>query len=283
MQQCYFILIVLCIIPIHANAITEKNDKMQVFVSILPMAYFVEQIGGERVNVQVLVGPGQSPETFEPTSKQLVQLARSRAFFTIGVPFEAAILTRIRNNFDDVKIINTSTGIKLEQSTGHHEIDPHIWLDPNFAVKIAGNVCIGLAQMDPDNKNEYETSAAALIKALKAIEGEIRGMLAPFAGRIFYVFHPAYGYFANAYGLVQVSIEEGGTVPGSKHLAELIDQAKAQKIRAIFIQPQHSNSSAKTIADEIGADIIVLDPLSRDYLTNLKEIALRIKEAIEDE
>ena len=198
------------------------------------------------------------------------------------MPFEAEILKRIENNFDEVTIVKTSAGIKMKEFN-HHGIDPHIWLDPDFALIIAGNVYIGLAQLDPDHKNEYEGNATALIKEMTKVDRELTDMLAPLSGKKFYVFHPAYGYFADAYGLVQVSIEEGGTSPGSKHLAAFIDQAKAEKVRAIFTQPQHSSSSAKTIANEIGADIVVLDPLSRDYLMNLKDMAQHIKKAINDE
>jgi zinc transport system substrate-binding protein len=268
--------------PFPAKADKDKTGRIQLFVSILPVAYFVDRIGGEFVDVHVLVGPGQSPETFEPTSKQLVQLARSRAFFSIGVPFEAAILTRIRNNFDGVEIFEAGRGITLRGSH-HHEIDPHVWLDPRLAVIIAGNVYAALSQLDPDHKSDYEMNCAVLIGDLTDIDEELDKLLEPLKGRMFYVFHPAYGYFADAYGLFQVSIEEGGASPGSRHLAELIERAKKQKVRAIFTQPQHSNSSAKTIAEEIGADIVVLDPLSRDYLANMKEIALRIKEALDEQ
>jgi zinc transport system substrate-binding protein len=283
MKISHVILIVILILPSSAFADTDKDDKMSVFVSILPLSYFVERIGGDYVDVHVLVGPGQSPETFEPTSKQLVQLAQSQAFVTIGMPFEAEILKRIWNNFDKVEIIKTDTGIKHKETDHHHGIDPHIWLDPTLAIIISGNVYIGLAQLDPDHKNEYESNVTTLIDDITNIDKEITDLLAPLTGKKLYVIHPAYGYFAEAYGLVQVSIEEGGTTPGSKHLTLLIDQAKTEKVRAIFTQPQHSSSSAKTIASEIGANIIVLDPLSRDYLTNLKEMAQSIKKAINEE
>jgi zinc transport system substrate-binding protein len=283
MKKFIFILIALLIQSFSADAATDKDEKISVFVSILPVAYFVERIGGTYVDVHVLVGPGQSPETFEPTSKQLVQLGRARAFFSIGVPFEEEILTRIWNNFYDIEITKTGTGIALKENDDDKGIDPHVWLDPKLAVIIAGNIYIGLVQLDPDRKNIYEGNAAALIKDLTDTDREITELLAPLKGKKLYVFHPAYGYFADAYGLVQVSIEEGGTSPGSKHLAKLIDRAKAEKVRAIFTQPQHSSSSAKTIADEIGADIIVLDPLSRDYLKNLKGIAQRIKKVLDEQ
>jgi zinc transport system substrate-binding protein len=281
MQRFLPIVAVLLLLPFPAKTDDGKTGRMPIFVSILPVAYFVERIGGDNVDINVLVGPGQSPETFEPTSKQLVRLSSSRAFFSIGVPFEAAILTRIRNNFHNVEIIEAGAGIALRESN-HHETDPHVWLDPELAVIISGNIYVALARLDPDHKTEYEANWSALIKDLTNIDEEIGALLAPLKGKPFYVFHPAYAYLADAYGLVQVSIEEGGSSPGSKHLAALIDKAKEQKVRAIFTQPQHSSSSAKTIADEIGADLVVLDPLSRDYLANMKEIALRIKEALNE-
>jgi len=265
-----------------ASSGASGTDELPVFVSIPPMAFFVERVGGARVDVHVLVGPGQSPETFEPTSKQLVELSGSRVFFSIGVPFEEAILDRIRNNFKRVEIIDAGAGIELRESKSDHGIDPHVWLDPELAVIIAGNVRAALERLDPGHEKEYESNAAALINDLTEVDKEIRRMLAPLKGDRFYVFHPAYGYFARAYGLVQVPIEEGGASPGSRQLAELIDRAKAQKVRAIFIQPQYSSASAKTIANEIGADIIEMDPLARDYLANLEDIARKIKEACDE-
>ncbi|MFH1755094.1 MAG: zinc ABC transporter substrate-binding protein [Candidatus Latescibacterota bacterium] len=283
MKKALCILMLLLIQTAPTRADTGKGNKMPVFVTILPMAYFIERIGGEHVDVNVLVGPGQSPESFEPTSKQLVQLAGARAFFSIGVPFEAEIVKRIQANFGNVEIVKTHTGIQLKESGHHHGVDPHIWLDPNLATIIAGNIYIGLAQLDPDRQNEYERNAKELIYELSALDKEISEMLASFAGRKMYVFHPAFGYFAEAFGLVQISIEEGGAEPGSRHLAGIIHSAREENVPAIFTQPQFSGSSVRTIAKEIGADIIILDPLSRDYIRNMKYMAQQIKQAFNDE
>ncbi|NIM20179.1 MAG: zinc ABC transporter solute-binding protein [Candidatus Latescibacteria bacterium] len=295
-----------------AGSISDKpgaSGKLNVYASILPLAFFVERIGRNHLEIHVMVGPGQSPATYEPTSKQLVQLAQSHVFFSIGVPFEKQLLPRIRKSFQTVDIVSTQAGIELmpvstnvagvqeiknvELSGPQHlnaaahthshsegELDPHIWLNPRLAATIARNILEALIRIDPSHSAEYTNNHRTLMTDLEELDRKITEMLAPLEGEEFYVFHPAYGYFAEAYGLVQVSIERGGTSPGLKHLVDLIEKAKARKVRAIFIQPQFSKKSAETIADEIGADVVVMDPLSRDYLTNMKEMAVKIRKAI---
>jgi zinc transport system substrate-binding protein len=250
-------------------------------VSILPIAFFVDRIGGDRVETAVLIGPGQSPESFEPTSKQLVRLSQSRLFFATGTPFESQILSRIRSNFKTVEIIDLKAGITLQQLAG--EPDPHFWLNPVLMKTLAANVRDALVRADSSNHSLYMDNCAALIAALDKTDREIREILAPYQGSEIIVYHPSYGYFTSAYGLRQLSIESEGADPGPKHLAELIEYAKSNKIKTVFTQPQFSASSARAIADEIGAGLVVLDPLARDYLNNLIEMALAISKSFQKE
>jgi zinc transport system substrate-binding protein len=259
----------------------EKSTPLPCQVSILPIAFFVDRIGGDRVETTVLIGPGQSPESFEPTSKQLVRLSQSRLFFATGTPFESQILSRIRSNFKTVEIIDLKAGITLQQLAG--EPDPHFWLSPGLMKTLAANVRDALVRTDPSNRSLYLDNCTALITDLDKADREIREILAPFEGAEIIVFHPSYGYFTNAYGLRQLSIESEGADPGPKHLARLIEHAKSNKIKTVFIQPQFSASSARAIADEIGAELVVLDPLARDYLNNLIEMAHAIRKSFEKE
>jgi len=270
------------------------------FVSILPQAYFVERIGAEHVQVDVMVGPGQSPATYEPTAKQLARLAEANIYFSIGVPFEQALLPRIERSFENVTIVDTGMEISFSTAAGgsgharktdtdghdggddhdHGSLDPHVWLSPRLAKTIAVNIRNALTNADPAHKTEYRDNCAELTADLDELHGKITAMMAPAKGGRFYVFHPAYGHFAAEYGVEQIAVETEGATPGPKHLAKIIEQAEADNVRVLFVQPQFSKNTADMIAKAIGADVAILDPLARDYPSNLLEIARRVSAAI---
>ena len=291
----------------HAGQEIESGHRITCFVSILPQAFFVGKIGGEYVDAHVMVGPGQSPHTYEPTSRQLSALAGSRVYFSIGVAFEASLLPRIERNFKGVRIVDTSEGIALRPMLDHHEesagtsaarspagtesglhshdnagFDPHVWLSPRLGIVIAGNIRDALVEIDPVHAKIYAENCSRLVTELADVDAEIARMLAPYKGREFFVFHPAYGYFADAYGLTQVAIEAQGGAPGPKHLAEVMDRAKAQGARAIFVQPQISVTYAQTVAKAIDAEVVPLDPLAMNYTENLLHMAHKLAEAYQE-
>jgi zinc transport system substrate-binding protein len=289
----------LLIIPDAAVA----ADKIKVFVSIQPQAYFIERIGGSLVDVGVLVGPGQSPATFEPTPRQMARLARARLYFRIGVPFENSFMRKIKDSFKNLKVIDTRKGVNLlameefafddthqepemhsnRVNEGHllhaGQPDPHIWLDP-LRVKIqAGTIAGELIEIDPANKDTYQGNLMAFKADLDAVHAKIAGALSPYRGREVLVFHPAYGYFCDSFGLRQVAIESGGKPPGARQMTAVIEKAAKAKVKAIFVQPQFSDDNARAVAGEIGAKVVPLDPMSRDYLRNLEDIAAKIEES----
>ena len=262
------------------------NDQpIPVFVSILPQSYFVQRVGGDRVRVEVLVRPGASPATYAPTPKQMARLARARVFFRIGVPFENALLPKIRRTMPHLRIVDTGREIRrvpLNKGTGEktRELDPHIWLDPLLVKKQAAVIMETLVAMDPAGKAVYTENYNKFAEDLNTLDKEIRTMLAPVAGKTVFVYHPAYGYFCRAYGLYQKAVETGGKNPTSKHLAHLIKEAKEEGVRAIFVQPQFSRKKARVIARAIGGRVIVFDPLAYDYITNLYQVAKRLAQVL---
>ena len=260
--------------------------EIRAFVSILPQAYFVERVGGSHVEVEVLVAPGQSPATFEPTPKQMAALSRADVYFRIGLPFEDRLLKKLTAASDRLKVVDTRRGIELrpmEEAHGHTHAgkgDPHVWLDPKLARIQAKNIADGLTRLDPAHEPIFRENLLAFQADLNRVDSIIAMILAPLKGMEFYVFHPSYGYFGDAYGLTQVAVQAGGKEPGAKQLAELIDKAKREEKRVIFVQPQFSQSSAKTIAGAIGGTVVPLDPLARDYLENLERMAREITRAL---
>ncbi|MCJ7602600.1 MAG: zinc ABC transporter substrate-binding protein [Desulfobulbaceae bacterium] len=276
-----------------ATAQADTQQKIPVFVSILPQAFFVEKIGGERVEVDVLVQPGQSPHTYAPTPRQMGRLAEARVYFRIGVAFENAFIPKLENSMPGVPIVDTRQGIDLGKITGHdgednhddhgEELDPHIWLDPLLVKKQAEIIKDTLAQLDPDGQPLYEKNFAAFITDLDALHARLTKALAPLYGKSFFVFHPAFGYFAKAYGLKQIAVQTGGNAPSARHLASLIESAKKNGVRVLFVQPQFSQKSAETVARAINGVVVALDPLAGDYFTNMARIAEALEKALADE
>lgn len=277
----------LCLLGLRA--LPSDGDRIALFVSILPQAYLAERVGCPYVQVDALVPPGQSPATYEPTPGQMVGLNRAKVFFSIGVPFERGFLGKISSILPDLPVVDTRAGIELRpMDDGHrHEAgpeaggsDPHVWLDPRRAKLLAAAMCDHLARIDPGREAHYRRNLRMLHDDLDALDARIEQLLAPFAGRAIYVFHPSYGYFAERYGLRQVAVETAGKEPGPRHLAAIIRQAKDDGVSVVFVQPQFTHASAKTIGREIGGEVVTLDPLAWDYLRNLEDMAGKVKQAL---
>lgn len=266
----------------------ESRAIVNVVVSIDPQAYFVERIGGERVAVSVLVGPGQSPHTYEPTAGQMAELARADVYFRTGMPFEEGLLERITATRPDLNVVDLRTGVPLRDMEGHeggeHEHeggkDPHIWLAPRLVITQARTIRDELKRLDPEGADLYDENLRAFARELMALHAEIAEILRPVRGREIFVFHPSYGYFADAFGLKQVAVEVEGKEPTPRELQAIIARARAAGARAIFVQPQFATTSAQAIAREIGAKVVPLDPLARDWPNNLRAMAHAIVEAL---
>jgi zinc transport system substrate-binding protein len=257
--------------------------EISAFVSILPQAYFVERIGGKHVDVTVLVGPGRSPATYEPTPKQMARLGRSQLYFRIGTPFERGFIDKISRTFTNLTIIDTRKGVTLryfKQSQGLEVPDPHIWLDPKRVKIQAETISKALKETDPAHADEFEKNLKAFQADLDRVDMKIAGILAPLKGGKIYVFHPAFGYFAESYGLTQVAVEIEGKEPSPKQLSRLINMAKKEEVRVIFVQPQYATKEARTVARAIGGVVVPINPLPWNYLKNLEDMANIIEKGL---
>jgi zinc transport system substrate-binding protein len=291
--------LVLCLL----HGIGDAAERLPVFVSIVPQRYFVEKIGGERVRVSVMVRPGASPATYEPKPRQMVDLSEAAVYFAVGVPFERVWLDKMAAANSNLRIVRTDAGIeKLPMSahvhagahvhdsgTGHGSpaaetargiLDPHIWLSPSLVKIQAHHIRDGLIAADPAHRRFYENNTDAFIRELNRLHGQLQRRFDSKAQRRFMVFHPAWGYFAKAYGLIQVPIEIEGKSPKAAELKTLIAVARQRDIRAIFVQPQFSTKSAELIAREIGAEVVIADPLAPDWAANLERVAVAVAAAL---
>jgi zinc transport system substrate-binding protein len=278
----------------------KTAEKIKVFVSIEPVAYFVKRVAGPLVEVNTLVGSGQDPHTFEPTPKLITKLADAQALFKVGFPFEEVLIRKAGSTFRDLKVVDLQQGIKMRpiaeetkhvghDSHGHghsHDangLDPHTWLNPLNAKIQAGTIAKTLIQMDPAQSAIYEENLKKFEADLDNTNTELTNSLEPIRGKSFFVFHPAFGYFADAYGLKQVAVEVEGKEPTARQLARLIEKAKAQGVKVIFAEPQFPQKAARTLAESIGGAVVLIDDLSPDYLNNMREIAASVGAALKSQ
>jgi zinc transport system substrate-binding protein len=275
------LLLLLLAFPIAALA-----EPLTVAVSILPQKRFVEKLVGEEVRVIVMVGPGQSPATYEPTPKQMAALSGAELYFSTGLPFERIWLPRIRQACDGLQVVDATRGIPRREMAGHHghdhggERDPHLWTDPRLVARSLPALAEALAAANPANADRYRAKAVAFAAELEALHQELAELLAVAEGKSFLVFHPSWGYFAEAYGLRQLPIEIEGKTPGARSLAETIDRARAEGVTAIFVQRQFAGGAARAVAEAIDARLIQVDPLAEDYCENLRGTARAFAEAL---
>ncbi len=325
------------------------DERIRVAVSILPHADFVERLAGDRAEIEVVVGPGQSPHTYDPTSRQWARLSEAEIYFATGVEMENLLLPRIRRSFPGIRVVDITRGLPMQTMEGepvsnqavdeyraavtgreaghahvhdddcdhdhpyaalfdidlpgdesrdgagghvhiHGEdcnhppgfVDPHVWLSPRIAKLQAGLMAEALIEADPGYASVYKENLERFLADLDSLDAELAWTLAPLAGTSIFVFHPAFGYLASAYGMTQTAIERDGLDPGSRYLAEVIERGRKQGVRAIFVSPQFSEASARMVAREIGAEVVVIDPLAPDYMRNLRSMARTIRDSLED-
>ncbi|PKL49534.1 MAG: ABC transporter substrate-binding protein [Candidatus Riflebacteria bacterium HGW-Riflebacteria-2] len=263
-----------------------EAQPIKVFTSILPQKYLVEQIAGDLVDVEVLVEPGMSPHTFEPLPQQMSRLSRASVFFMIGVPFEQALVKRLSTICPDLELVDTGKNVPRrmmnEQEQDHRHSaecahgtgasDPHIWLDPVYAVIQAEAIASALIKIMPDNAAAINDGLLKLTTELKTLDEQLASALAPVKGQTMLVFHPAFGYFADRYGLQQQSVEVEGKEPGPRQLAALIRKCRQLGVRVVFVQKQFPVAAARTVASSINGAVVQIDPLAEDYIDNLRRL-----------
>jgi zinc transport system substrate-binding protein len=262
--------------------------RLPVIVSVAPYADLVQRLGGDLVTVQVLVAPGQSSHTYDPTPRELGALAGGRVWLRAGLPLEDSLAGRLAKLAPQLRAADLTAGLELlpaaDEHAGHdhaEENDTHIWLSARLAAHQAATAADAMCAADPAHAADYRANLAALQDSLAAIDRELTTLLAPVRGRAFYVFHPSFAYFARDYGLRQVAIETGGLEPSPRHLAHVLDDAKSSGATTIFLQPQYAAQAARTVAAEAGLQVGTLDGLAPDLLANLRRIGYALRRALE--
>ncbi len=261
---------VACILSLSEapGGLCATAEGIRISVSILPQAYFVERVAGMRARVHVMIPKGANPETYEPTPQQLVALSDSQLYIKVGapgLPFEEKYLKTALGQNRKIKVVNMSDGMTYRKE------DPHVWTSL-IAVRLAAqNIEHALTAYDPAHGDDYRKNLQAFLADINAADREIERMLAEKKGFAFMVYHPAWGYFADEYDLVQLAVEEEGKPVNAAHIRRMVDLAREKGIRVILVQKGFDTKSARAIARDIGGEIVETDPLERDWLVGMKD------------
>jgi len=262
----------------------KPTDKPVISVSILPQRYFIEQLAGGLAEVNVMIPPGASPATYEPTISQLGKLERSAVYMRIGyVGFEQSWMDKITSVNPDMRIADLSRGVEIllnesgeahdHHGHSHQGPDPHIWMSTINAQIIAQNIYEELLLLFPDEQASLQAHLDLFSLKLDSLHREISSKLEGIENRTFMIYHPALTYFAHDFGLEQVSLETEGKSPSPAHIQEITDLARQNSISKILIQSQFDRKNAEILARETGSEIIQFDPLDPQWSKQMYYIA----------
>jgi zinc transport system substrate-binding protein len=250
----------------------SNTEERIITVSITPFKYFVEEISGDDFMVNVMVPSGADPHIYEPVPDQINQLRKSVAYISNGyLGFEMTWLGRFYETNRSMKRLSLGDKIDPIISGHHHEgehvegADPHYWVSPDCAFIIASSVKELLIELNPLHRLKYETNYQELILKIREVDKKARELFGDKKNKSFMIYHPNLAYLARDYGLEEIAVEFEGKEPSPSRMKELIDRARKDNLKIIFVQREYDTKNAKAIAGEIGAEIKIIDPLSENW------------------
>lgn len=272
-------LVALLIIVLSFWGCTSKNSdenssvKIKAAVSILPMKFIAEQIGGDKIDISVIIPNGSDPHTFDPSSKTIKKVHDSDVYFKIGgtFVFEKNIISDLQSN-DISKFVDCSKGISLIEN------DPHIWLGMDESKIIASNIASKLIRIDSKNEQFYKSNLNIFNQKVDSLKSVVHERLSDLSNRKILVYHPAWRYFLSQFNLIEESVEKDGKHPKAGDLRQIINQSNEQNINAIFIEEQFNPDAAKSIAHELNIPIIKVNPLTENLFFEWNNFSVKIKE-----
>jgi zinc transport system substrate-binding protein len=281
------LLIAVMLVSCGTNENVDES-KATLSVSILPQKYFIEEIAGDLFNINVMIPPGASPATYEPTPMQLTSLAVTDLYLKIGYTgFELSWMDKLISTNETMKVVDLSEGVDLiienVHQHGDHQhgsVDPHIWLSPKNAKIISANIYKTLSETYPEHNSEFSTNLKALDLKIDSLDSYITETVSNLEKKSFMTYHPALSYFARDYGLIQLPMELEGKTPTSAYLKKLVDQGIVDDVSVIFLQMQFDQHNAEVLAKEIGAELIQINPLDVEWYKQMVFIADKLKSAI---
>lgn len=262
-----------------SSSTVYSRDKVDVFATIPPIAFFVEKIGGEAVNVHSLISENDNPHTYAPTPKGIIELGRSRMIFSINLPFEKSLIDKLKRLKSGPKVIDLTKNVKFRSMACVHDAhhcnhtskkDPHIWFGPEQIKVIGANIANALTINSPHNEDLFKKNLKSFLEELDKLDANLAKRLSPYKGTKVLVFHPSFGYLADAYDLKQEAVEIEGKSPSPRQIIKLIREAKRENIKTIFVQPQFDTKAAANIASAIKGEVVHINPMKRDVFKNME-------------
>lgn len=282
-----WIYLLLAIVGLSACQGKKEGGTRTISVTIEPQRYFAEKIAGDLFQINCVTPAGQSPETYDPTPQQMVQISQSQAYFRIGeIGFEQAWMKNLQSQNPDMVVFDLSEGMELikneeeahEEGEAHHHhhhgmVDPHIWTSISGARVIAQNTYQAFIKLDPENQEIYQAGYQRLIEEIDSTEAEMKQLLQPLAGTAFIIYHPALTYFAREFGLKQLCIELDGKEPSPAQLKQLLETATQSGAKVVFVQQEFDRKNAELIAKETGCRLVTINPLSYNWHDEMIRLA----------
>lgn len=267
---------IICALLIVGCTTKSNSDKKTIFVTITPMQSIIEEITAGDFDIEVIVPKGASPETFEPTPKQVTSFSDAEFIFSTGlIDFEQSLVQRISG---DAEVVNLSNGIELiagSCSHGNHKhkhgVDPHIWTSPRALRTMVTNAHKAIMAHYPDSV-KYTEATGRLLERINRLDNYCATRIKAEGVEAMMIYHPAYTYYARDYGIEQIAIEHDGKEPSLRQTTALIEKAKEHGVKAILRQPQYSEDKVRAIANDAGAEIITTDPLAEDILGEIERV-----------
>ena len=270
---------------------TDKREKLS--VTIDPQKYFLESIVGQNFEVNCIVPPGANPESFDVSPSQMMALGKSKLYFQVGhLGIENTLVDKIRANNPDLEIINCSDGLEAiahdhghddcEHNHGHNGTDPHVWSSPATAKIIVNNMYKAVVESDSINKELYTINYENLLTTINETDSIIKSYIAKAPSKSFIIYHPALSYFAEEYGLQQLSIEFEGKNPSPGQLKDLIDEAKREGVKVVFVQQEYDSKNAEIVAEAIGGKTVPINLLSYYWNEEMIKVAKALAQKLDE-
>ncbi|MGO1651101.1 metal ABC transporter solute-binding protein, Zn/Mn family [Senegalia sp. (in: firmicutes)] len=299
MKKIFMMLIVLLALTgCSDDELADDDGKITVAAGVPPIKGFIDAITQGDMEVVTMIPPGNSPTNYQPSPKELQKFSDAKVYFAMGVPAENSnIIPKAKDLNENIEIVNLAKGVsevypmrnfsededhshEEDEDHDHEGEDPHIWLSPKRVIEMIDIIRDKLIEISPENEETYKENAESYKNELSNIDDSIKETLKGAKNQSFIIYHPSFGYFADDYGLNMIAIEESGKEASAKRITEVIDLAKDNNIKFVFYQGEFSSTQAETIAKEIDGEAIKVNPLSEEYIENMKNISEKFKEVL---